>query len=1125
MQVSVTNVMAFLVQEMRSARRSMRTWVFATVAVGLTFGLYVFFSGAHLFGQTSAPRLNVPGFGGLALLALLAGAFSLTFDSSHRDRRVRIADALDARPFSNFELHAGRLFAVAATVWLALAAVALLVLMLESWAAASLTDAPDHRLFGGMAEPGAGLVTFVLLDAPPALLFWGALAILLGSVLRHRMPTLLLAASLLAAYVVALFHTPLFLLPVFSGIANLGLAGSDMLPRAPGAADFMQRAATVVLALACLLLASGRQPRRDAPGPARWGALFAVAGLGTLGSLAWLAIDERAERSAWAAAHAAEGAARIDLEHVAGNVRIDPGRELAVSVDLHVVAKERLDVLVFSLNPAMRVGRLRVDGAAATYSHDLGLLEVVPSRSLSAGTRSVVHVEARGVPDHRFAYLDSAVDTAGRSMMDNPLALLGEQSSLFLPDYVALTPGVRWLPRPGANWGSDDMRDFHRIDLTVSLPPGWWPAGAGRTGASAPWRFRTTSPIPDFALFAAPFERRALTVASVDCELLVHPRHVRQFELLAAEVAETAVSDFLREALTTAGLEYPHRTLSVVEAPAQLRRYGGGWRMGTLQAWPGVQLLAEHGLPTARLRPPEGDVASVRAQGALLEWIDDRGANRIPLSAGFARNSLPFLAGAAGDGAFALDYLLEALTARVVLGAHTVAPASWLAAAVPSNSALEKGLVRATGTATVRSAWFENLPESVATRSEGMSLERIDPLGHSGDAGVLIHKGDQVATLMERVMGHQGTREFLALMRQRHAGGTFTKADFMAALRTVEPTLEPLVAHFFEQAALPGFLASEVRVVRIRDDKRGRPRYQISVDVRNDEQAPGLVAIGWRTETDGSPQWHEGPHAIVPGHESVEIGATSPAVPLEVRLETYASLNRGALRLPLPDFDRSAAAGPEALNGTRPSAWTPRRDGIVVDDLDTGFSVTAPTRSVFGWGRPSAEATPGARIPEYGAFYDGWRRLASPHAVAWGKYRRTIVRKRPGDGTALAHFDAVLPRTGRWRLAYHLPGGAVRHVRFGRLRGDRIGTLDIRLVVDGVETPLPLDGLEAETGWNDLGMFDLPAGHARVTVSDKTSGLVVADAIRWRRISGRRSESILTAVGDPRFPSRRYLPN
>ena len=311
----------------------------------------------------------------------------------------------------------------------------------------------------------------------------------------------------------------------------------------------------------------------------------------------------------------------------------------------------------------------------------------------------------------------------------------------------------------------------------------------------------------------------------------------------------------------------------------------------------------------------------------------------------------------------------------------------------------------------------------------------------------------------------------------------------------MEPTLPPLIEHFLDAAALPGLLASSLRAARIRGDENGQPRYQLRVDVRNDEPAAGVAALSWRTETEGASQWHVGTHAVVPGRTSIEIGATSPLPPLEARLETYLSRNRRALALPLPHFDHTAAVDWPPLDGARPSSWMPREDGIVVDDLDPGFSVTRADAGGFGWSSQSPESAPNALRGD-------WWRQEDPNTVAWGKYRRTLVRKPRGEGAALARFDVALPEDGRWRRAYHLPGDAVRHVRYGRLRRHSLGTLDIRLVVDGVETALPFDSGDADIGWNDLGVFDLPAGRVQIAVSDRTSGdVVVADAVRWQWLS------------------------
>jgi hypothetical protein len=66
-----------------------------------------------------------------------------------------------------------------------------------------------------------------------------------------------------------------------------------------------------------------------------------------------------------------------------------------------------------------------------------------------------------------------------------------------------------------------------------------------------------------------------------------------------------------------------------------------------------------------------------------------------------------------------------------------------------------------------------------------------------------------------------------------------------------------------------------------------------------------------------------------------------------------------------------------------------------------------------------------------------------------------------------------------------------------------VGSYDLTLVAGGDERPVEFDATVGEIGWNVLGEFDLPAGEARVELSDATSGLlVVADAIRWEPVRG-----------------------
>ena len=1132
------------VLELRSARRMVRTWLFVFLALAAGGVLYHGFGFNHFYNDSIAPRFAVPGFGVVTLWVLLIGLVFIGVDARHRDGGAQVGEALDTRPISNIALLAGRLLAVVVVVWLPLLVLAL------GLQVAGMVVARLH-LPGGTPPELVSLLTFVLLDAPAAFALWGAVLMVLVAVLRSRWAAAGVAVALLGLCLVAIFNTPLYLLPALSGITNLGLAGSEILPRWPAAVDLAARVATVACCAGLLVVAAGVWPRLDGvPSGKRLllgGALVGV-GAAAIAALAWQAHAERAERDAWTQTHRAlRDAPRLDIERIAGQVSIDPGRrlEIRVEVSARTPADTAMDALRFSLNPAMAVYAVRVDGVEARHSHDQGLLDVTPVRPLPPNARVVVAIDAAGLPDQRFGYLDSAMDAMAETLLGSPMVLLGEQASLFDRSFVALMPAVRWLPAAGANFAAPP--DFHELDLAVEVPPGWHAAGAGRTRSAQRLRFEPTVPIPEFALLAAPLARRAMTVDEVECELLIHPKHQNNVEWFAARAGETVgedggammviivkesgdagterqvagsggtlvdkLRDRLRRWLSGDQLPaYPHRVVSLVEVPASLRRYGGGWLMDTVQALPGVQLLAEHGFPTSRLteRPRWSGFPQERWLDFLFAQVEYSGAHGVPLTAGAAGNLVPFLTRAGGDGAAAIDYLVEWLAAWRVRGNRDVAPAHWLRVGLsPRMPFLARVLERGMASATMASNWFGFFPMALEDESEKVSFTGFDPAARDNGADIVVHKGNLIGLSIQQLLGAEKVSRFLALLVERHAGGTFAKDDFVQAMVDVEPAVAPFLTHILSEPTLPGFLASDARVARLPDDESGNPRYQLSVRVRNDEFAPGVAGLSYRADNGGFFYWS--PFAHVPGKHAVEIGAVIRQPPVEVRLETYLSLNRRIMRLRLPPVDAQTIVDEPPLVGGRASAWRPPDIGIVVDDLDAGFAATSPPT---GWGLRAADVAADEALPEFradGGVTPRWRRQTDENAVIWGKYRRTLARIVAGKGQGKARFTTELPVAGRWRLYYHLPGASLSEGHYMRSenwwrRDDAFGDMDIAIAVgardggEGERLEVDFDAAQATPGWNQLGSYDLPAGRVQVIVSDATDGdIVVADAVRWQR--------------------------
>lgn len=225
--------------------------------------------------------------------------------------------------------------------------------------------------------------------------------------------------------------------------------------------------------------------------------------------------------------------------------------------------------------------------------------------------------------------------------------------------------------------------------------------------------------------------------------------------------------------------------LTFVETPAFLRRYGGGWRLDSVQAMPGVQMLPEHGFPTARLERPGNDDA-FKWQ---LEMFDLYGPNGIGITAGAHRNMLTFLTSGDGAAAVALNFLVESLTARIV-GPGAEAPAAHRAmTATTLWSGRDRWLSRAMGNVFV--ATIPNLSESNSALAGHTAFAAMNPRTSADVHDALIHRSNQLADAVYNLLGNPKTTELLARLRQAHTGSTFTVQDFVAAAAATEPSLEP----------------------------------------------------------------------------------------------------------------------------------------------------------------------------------------------------------------------------------------------------------------------------------------------------------------------------------------------
>ena len=1106
--------------------------MFGVLAGGTTLAVSVFYAYAHgMLSSANAgrfgPRFLIAELGVYLLWLLLVGVVFMAFDLRSGDKRARIAEALDARPVSNFAVLAGRALGVLAAVSFPVLGTVVVLQVL------GITARAVDFWMGDPIEP-VSLASFVLLDVLVAIFVWSATVLLLSSLLRNRLAVLVAAALLLALQFWAMTTVPAYLLPAVSVVSNAGAWASDITVQFADFDRVLQRGACLVLGVGICILAAAMHPRAEGVSRVRrvvLGTVVALVAVAGLGTVALRGVGTIEKRTGWLAVHRAaattETTTRPDIERITGTARIDPGVQLDLDIEVHLrVHDAQTPTWVFSLNPGLWVTALRHGEEAIPFVHESGSLTMEAGRLTNAGA-FVVSLRARGVPDPDFGYLDSAVDWRRRPGT-NLLKYLGTEASVFHRNYVALTPAVHWLPSSGSNVDREDPSrrtpDFFHLDLVVEVPSGWSVAGPGRQpqveGAATNHRLRTDSPIQEVALFASDFERRAVNVQGIELELLVTPKHMPNLDRFAEvgdEITKQLADIFAK--LEGAGLAYPERVLSLVEVPSSLRTYRGGWRMDAVRT-PGILLLREEGLPTMRSRYYARQFPADRRQDYLVSSL-----HIYFLNAWNTGNAYQGLAGnliastsPVDAGAIALDAVTRDLAYRVLnpwgpgnsvwFSAHPYDTDAYFGTSVWDMVAgLGAGHF---GSMYGRTSWWRGDIWEDAAR---MSLAEI---GGGNEphrmVSLLSLKGNALEDVILGVAGARDAGALLGELRRRFEGRPFTVDNFLSVADETATGLAGIVDQALHEPGLPGFLASPATVVRLSDDDAGRPRYQVTAHVYN-----GEPVVGWLRFAQYDMVWGEGDPIRVPGNSAVEIGRIFDAPPDQVWLHPYLSLNRREIRLDLVDSAPRSLSDEDGFVGTRPSKWTPPEvDGIVVDDLDVGFSWhSAPARAVRwslveryrGWtetldhGLPVRASKPGA-----------WVRRNVPSA--WGKYRRTIAGASSGKGEYRVSFTAELA-PGRWCLDYYLPERRIPERWPGD--GERwmyapVGSLAMRLVALGQpggatepagvsEWTLDFDAAIGETGWNKLGEFDVPGGEVRLEVSNRTNGQgVIADAIRWRRL-------------------------
>ncbi|MFH1570307.1 MAG: hypothetical protein ABIL09_20105 [Gemmatimonadota bacterium] len=1098
-----------------------RTWTFR-----LSFGFAAFVLFVYNL-LMSAPGVNAPhhfvslpgGFalGNAKLLNLYLGAVAafLATEFVKRDRQDDSAETVFVHSFTNLDYVAGKLLGVASLF-------ALLEVLVLAIAAVL------HRFFAPAPFSWQPYVLAAVAAALPTLVFTIGLAVLLVTLLRSQAVVLVIMVGLgmLSLTVVGYrFH---YILDTFA--FHIPLMWSDFVGTGNREQLLLVRGTHLLFGLACMAatpLLSRRLPQsRPANAAAATVAAACLAGAVWTGTTYLEACradepyrDLLRQLSRAASGEPAPSVTGYRLEVAPEGRRLRVASELVVRNDTGL----RLDTLLFTLNPGLRVEALGAGSQPLAYRREESLLRVAWPGGLAPGDSVGLELAYAGTVDGRACYLD-----VEEERYEGPyrfwIHTVPKAYAAATPDFLLLTPESGWYPRggvpPGAAFPAAGQRDYARFEIAVRLRPGMTAFSQGAAevdSAAGVCRFRPEEPLSQASLTVGRYEVRRLEVDGVTYALAYHPGHA-YFDAYLDSVAG-ALPGLVRELRAqyeaALGLEYPHPRFSLVETPIQFYAYERLWTVAQESVQPELVYLPEMGALC------EGaDFRRQRHRSRYSQEWANQAETAEALQSDFVRTFATLeLLGLQDPGSTDLT-MNEFLETRYRILPNFVSYVTHMSSsrwpvlgqafeayfrervAPPENT----GARRWVGLTRREEANLQLKGTSLAELLEMPGLER-----GMREAAIDV-KGRQLLQLLAaRVGPERFTRELTRLVRDHRyrglSGEEFTA--FAAGLGLDRP--EALIEGWYRDARLPGYQIEKAESYLVRDGERTRT--QVELTLTNPTAVDGLVEVGFRyRQTVTVPWWlRRGPQAdfrrvvSMPAGSRRQVGITVDRPVAELMVDTYASLNLPSL-ITQSWPEQQLRRGARARTGDE-LTWMaddppPAAAVYVVDNEDAGFAVRDSEPP--NWLR--LLLVQAFRLQERKVPYEGLRVWEAPRSWVpttdqrfYGRFVLSALYKQAGDGRSSASWRAEIERAGDYDVYFYL--GAVDELRGGRRRHGpwrSDNRINLRVEHEGGWEPVELDLSRAEAGWTYLGNFHLAAGAAQVDLTDRaTSRAVIADAVKW----------------------------
>ncbi|MDY0200844.1 MAG: hypothetical protein RBR40_07645 [Tenuifilaceae bacterium] len=804
----------------------------------------------------------------------------------------------------------------------------------------------------------------------------------------------------------------------------------------------------------------------------------------------------------------------IELEHL--------GKRINAKATLNIYNRneQKIDTLIFSLNPALQISSIEINGKSTAFTRELHLIIISDIESVLPSTSRQMVFSYSGTINENTHFLDINPDEYS-DYLNFELFKARKRFAYVTPSFVCLTSESLWYPTSGVTYATARpafyQSDFSNFSLKVKTSKELTAVSQGRQVKTEKGIFEFTNdyPLPKISLLIADYVKHELTVDSIEFSLYTktgNGYYLKEFEGFA-DTLPAIIRELRTEYETLLELPYGFNRFSLAEIPINYALDKHIWSAVSDAVQPEIIFYPERGVLME-----ETDFLFQKSNFEKRMKKNNEELTPIELQTRMFKQVIRKNIMTPSNGWYEFGNIVDKYTYSLTPQFYSYITQIKSHKFPIFNIAMETYISERNQNYAPRAQWFFGgishsdkiyleLKEasindiiSKGNRKLDKEVNVYKPLTLND---VIMAKGKQLFSLLIARFGEKPFNNFISQFIESNAHKTFSLNDLDKGIQTrFGSSITGELNSWYLSTTLPGFLVNDLKTYKVLDGEY--TKYQVKFIIVNPEPVDGVVEVivdldnksstrSFTEEKPREPDYFQ--RILIPAQSAKEVGIIFNREPKKLRVLTGISENLpNTLTYELTDFEEVKRV--TVLDGVKSAPFIDnisKSNEFIVDNEDEGFSFYHQTQESYL--KSIIKNKESSRYKYTGIHFWNPSREWEPvlQSGFYGKYIQSAYYTASGDGSRYAQWKANLPQSGYYDVYCHN-----EKINIDWNRNESKSSYNYRIYHDDGIEDITLSDEELEKGWNYMGTFYISPENATVELTNKSNGsMVYADAIKW----------------------------